>query len=253
MAALLEVRGLCKTFGALAVNQLVDLTVEANQIHALIGPNGAGKTTFLAQLAGDIRPDAGTILFDGTDITGLPAHRRAHLGIARSYQVARLFPDSTVHDNVALAVQACSRWARSVGRAAAGIGELNEPVAALLERVELAHRSRIPAGILAHGERRKLELAMALASRPRLLLLDEPLAGMGVEESQATVALLDRLRRDAAILLVEHDVQAVFALADRMSVLVFGKVLASGDPPTVRRNPEVQRAYLATSGEVPPC
>ena len=196
MAALLEVRGLCKAFGALVVNQSVDLTVEANQIHALIGPNGAGKSTFLAQLAGDIRPDAGSIRFAGTDITALPSHRRAPLGIARSYQVARLFADSTVRDNVALAVQACSPWARSIGRRAAAIAELNEPVAALLDRVELGHRRNAIAGILPHGERRKLELAMALASRPRLLLLDEPLAGMGIEESRATVALLDRLRKE---------------------------------------------------------
>jgi branched-chain amino acid transport system ATP-binding protein len=244
MNPLLETQALRKSYGALVVTDAVAFDIRPLEIHALIGPNGAGKTSFLAQLAGDVRTDGGRILFEGQDITAEPANRRAHLGIARSYQIARLFEDMSVGANVALAVQACSPWARSLGRPAARRPELTETALALLERVGLADRARARAGALAHGERRKLELAMALAARPRLLLLDEPLAGMGTEESQATVALLDRLRAECAILLVEHDVAAVFSLSDRISVLVHGRLIASGPPAAIRADAEVRRAYL---------
>jgi branched-chain amino acid transport system ATP-binding protein len=247
MNALLEVRGLCKRYGALVAANDVELTVREHEMHALIGPNGAGKTTTLAQIAGDVRPDSGEIIFAGRDITAKPADRRAHIGMARSYQIAQLLEETSVHDNVTLAVQACSRWARCAYRRMGDIDELNARAALLLERVGLSQSAAVPAGALPHGERRKLELAMALAPRPRLLLLDEPLAGMGIEEARATVALLDALRQECAILLVEHDVAAVFALADRISVLVNGRVVACGAPADIRRDPNVQRAYLGAA------
>jgi branched-chain amino acid transport system ATP-binding protein len=253
MNALLEVRGLCKRYAALVAASHVDLTVREREVHALIGPNGAGKTTTLAQIAGDISPDSGEIIFAGRDITAQPAELRAHIGIARSYQIAQLLEETAVHDNVALAVQACSRWARCAWRRMGDIEELNTHAKLLLERVGLGHCAAAPAGALSHGERRKLELAMALAPRPRLLLLDEPLAGMGTEEARATVALLDELRHECAILLVEHDVGAVFALADRISVLVNGRVVACGAPDEIRRDPNVQRAYLGTAATVASC
>jgi branched-chain amino acid transport system ATP-binding protein len=167
--------------------------------------------------------------------------------MARSYQIAQLLEETSVHDNVALAVQACSSWARCAYRRMGDIDELNARAALLLDRVGLSHSAAVPAGVLPHGERRKLELAMALAPRPRLLLLDEPLAGMGIEEARATIALLDAIRKECAILLVEHDMTAVFALADRISVLVNGRVVACGAPEEIRRDPNVQRAYLGTA------
>jgi branched-chain amino acid transport system ATP-binding protein len=253
MTALLEVRGLNKRYGALVATNDVNLTIRAHETHALIGPNGAGKTTTLAQIAGDLRPDSGDIIFAGQNITTEPADRRAHIGIARSYQIAQLLEDMSVHDNVALAVQACGRWARCSTRRMDAIAELHAEAAVLLKRVGLHQSAKVAAGMLSHGERRKLELAMALAPRPRLLLLDEPLAGMGIEEARATIALLNQLRSECAILLVEHDVAAVFALADRISVLVNGRVVACGTPEEIRRDANVQQAYLGTTATVPSC
>ncbi|MBI4967792.1 MAG: ABC transporter ATP-binding protein [Rhodospirillales bacterium] len=252
MNPLLETRELRKSYGALVVTDAVAFDILPNEIHALIGPNGAGKSSFLAQLAGDVLSDSGRILFEERDITDEPAERRAHLGIARSYQIARLFEEMSVRANVALAVQACSPWARALGRPAAGRAELIEPADAQLERVGLADRARAPAGSLAHGERRKLELAMAMAAKPRLLLLDEPLAGMGVDESHATIALLDRLRAECAIVLVEHDVNAVFGLSDRISVLVHGRLIASGPPAAIRADAAVRQAYLGDLAQEAP-
>jgi branched-chain amino acid transport system ATP-binding protein len=250
MRVLLEVRDLSKSYGALRASNGVSLAVAAHQIHAVIGPNGAGKTTLLGQLAGEIRPDAGAILFCGRDITWLPVSARAPLGLSRSYQVASLFPEISARRNVELAVQGCSRWARCVWRPAGSIAELADRAEDLLLTVDLLNRADVAAGVLSHGEKRKLELAMALACRPKLLLLDEPLAGMGVEESRATVALLDRLRQECAMVLVEHDMPAVLSLADRVSVLVYGKLVASGRADEISRDPLVRQSYLGSAAEV---
>ena len=213
-------------------------------MHALIGPNGAGKTTLISQLSGLVRPDAGTIRFAGRDITRLAAHARAHQGLARSFQITSLMAGMTVIENVALAVQARAGHSFRFWRPAAGDERLERPAMAALEKVGIAGRAGDAVGALSHGERRQLEIAMALASGPRLLLLDEPMAGMGPEESARMIAILQGLKGTAAMLLVEHDMDAVFALADRISVLVYGRVIASGPPAAIRANEAVRRAYL---------
>jgi branched-chain amino acid transport system ATP-binding protein len=210
----------------------------------VIGPNGAGKTTFIAQLAGNLRPDEGRIRFAGEDITALPAPRRARKGLARSFQITSIYPEFSALDNVALAVQAHAGHSFRFWTPARTEPVLRDPALAVLEQVGLGARAAVVAGTLAHGEQRQLEIAMALASRPRLLLLDEPVAGMGIDESQRMVRLLRTLRRQHTIVLVEHDMDVVFALADRISVMVYGRVIASGAPDTIRANPEVRRAYL---------
>lgn len=246
----LQVEGLSKRFGAVIASEAIDLTVHAGEIHAVIGPNGAGKTTLIGQLAGEVPPDAGRILLEGREITGLPAQRRAHLGLARSYQITSLFPRFTALENAALAVQAGERGARGLWRPAWQDMALVRPAWEALERVHLSHRADAPARTLAHGEQRQLEIAMALATRPRLLLLDEPTAGMGHEESSQMIELLERLRGELAMLLIEHDMDAVFRLADRITVLVYGRVVASGTPAEVRGDPEVRRAYLGEDENV---
>jgi branched-chain amino acid transport system ATP-binding protein len=246
---LLAVRGLRKRFGGLVATDGVDLEVAEGETLAIIGPNGAGKTTLIGQLAGDLRPDAGTIRFAGTDVTALPAAARSHRGLARSFQITSIFRDFSALDNVALAVQAHAGHSFRFWRPARAEAVLREPARALLEQVGLGPRAEVIAGTLAHGEQRQLEIAMALATRPRLLLLDEPVAGMGPEESQRMVQLLRALRQRHTIVLVEHDMDVVFALADRISVLVYGRVVASGAPEAIRLNAEVRRAYL---GEGPP-
>jgi branched-chain amino acid transport system ATP-binding protein len=240
---MLEVRGLTKTFGALRACDGIDFDVREGETHAVIGPNGAGKTTFISQLAGDLRPDAGTVRFNGLDITALPAQRRARLGLARSFQITSVFHDFTALHNVALAVQA--RTGRTgFWRPARNDRALIEPARRLLDDVGLGARADVPAVSMSHGEHRQLEVAMALATEPRLLLLDEPMAGMGVEESQRMIGLLSRLKQAKTIILVEHDMDAVFRLADRVSVLVYGRVIATGRPEEVRTNEEVRKAYL---------
>jgi len=241
---LLEVRGLVKRFGGLVATDRLDLTVPPNELHAVIGPNGAGKTTLIAQLAGTLRPDAGSIVMDGVDITGRSAHARVAGGIARSFQVTNVFRRFTARDNAALAVQACAGSSLRFWRAARVERALFDAADALLARVGLQDRAHIAAGALAHGEQRRLEVALALASNPRLLLLDEPMAGMGAEESERMVALVEALKARVTIVLVEHDMDAVFRLADRISVLVYGRVLATGRPADIRANPEVRQAYL---------
>jgi branched-chain amino acid transport system ATP-binding protein len=241
--ALLEVRGLTRRFGAVVAADGVDLDVLPGEIHAVIGPNGAGKTTLIAQLAGELRPDAGTIRFRGRDLVRQPVHARAALGIARSFQVTSVFGAFSVLQNTALAAQAVAGHSFRLWRPADRVPELREAAQAALEQVGLGGVERAVSA-LAHGEKRLLEIAMALASRPHLVLLDEPLAGQGVAEGHATVALLDRLRGERAILLVEHDMEAVFALADRITVLVDGRVIASGPPPLIRADPAVRTAYL---------
>jgi branched-chain amino acid transport system ATP-binding protein len=242
--ALLSLHGLTKRFGALLVTDDVDLAVRQGSIHAVIGPNGAGKTSLIHQISGTLRSDAGQVLLDGRDITRLNPHRRARLGLARGFQITSVLPEFTVLENVALAAQAKAGSSFRFFRPAAREDALNRQAEACLARVGLAHRSADPARRLSHGEKRQLELAIALAVRPRLLLLDEPLAGAGPDETARLVALLDGLRRDCAILLVEHDMQAVFALADTISVLVQGRIVASGPPAAIRADPAVRSAYL---------
>jgi branched-chain amino acid transport system ATP-binding protein len=241
---MLEVKGLTKSFGALRATDGVDLHVKEGETLAVIGPNGAGKTTLISQLAGNLRPDAGTIRFAGEDITRLPAPKRARKGLARSFQITSIYPEFSVLDNVALAVQAHSGHSFRFWRRARGDPALTEPAHRVLEQVGLQERSHVLAANLAHGEQRQLEMALALATDPSLLLLDEPMAGMGTEESQRMIALLSKLKQRKTIILVEHDMDAVFRLADRISVLVYGRVIATGAPEQIRANPEVRAAYL---------
>jgi branched-chain amino acid transport system ATP-binding protein len=241
---LLAVSGLVKRFGGLAATDGVDLTVEPGELHAVIGPNGAGKTTLINQLSGELAPDAGTIRLDDRDITREPVHRRAMMGVGRSYQITSVFPEFTVLVNVMLAVQAHAGHSFSFWRPLESERALVERARAALGDVGLAARADVPAAALAHGERRQLEMAMTLAPGPRLLLLDEPMAGMSLAESERLVMLLATLKRRYGVLLVEHDMNAVFKLADRISVLVYGRVIACGDAEAIRSNAEVRMAYL---------
>jgi branched-chain amino acid transport system ATP-binding protein len=247
-APLLEACNLTRRFGGLAASDRLSLAVPAGELHALIGPNGAGKTTLIAQLSGELRPDSGRIRFAGHDITDWAVHRRARLGLARNFQITSVFPGFTAIDNVALAVQATAGHSFRFWGDAGRDGRLTLPAAAVLERVGLGARARVPAGELAHGEARQLELAMALAGRPRLLLLDEPMAGLGPEESVRMVTLLAALKAEVTILLVEHDMDAVFALADRITVLVRGRAVACGTPAAIRADRLVRGAYLGDEG-----
>jgi branched-chain amino acid transport system ATP-binding protein len=241
---MLEVSNLTKSFGALRATDGVTLKVEEGETHAIIGPNGAGKTTLIGQLAGDLRPDTGTIRFAGDDVTALPAPRRARRGLARSFQITSIYRDFTTLQNVALAVQAHSGHSFRFWRPAHADDSLLSPSKKILEEVGLEKRMHVVAASLSHGEQRQLEVAMALATKPRLLLLDEPMAGMGIEESQRMIALLSTLKRKQTIILVEHDMDAVFRLADRISVLVYGRVIATDVPEKIKLNEEVRKAYL---------
>jgi branched-chain amino acid transport system ATP-binding protein len=242
--ALLQIEGLTKRFGGVIASDEISLDVPRGELHAIIGPNGAGKTTLIGQLTGELDPDAGRIRFDGADITALPVHRRSQLGLARSFQITSLFLDFTALDNVALAVQAHAGHSFRFWRNARHETDLREPARAALQRVGLSARADVLVANLSHGEHRQLEIAMALATGPRMLLLDEPMAGMGPEESARMVRTLRDLKAELTILLVEHDMEAVFALADRITVLVYGRVIASGAPEAIRRNAEVREAYL---------
>jgi len=242
--AVLRLENLRKAFGALIVTDDLSLELMPGELHAVIGPNGAGKTTLIDQISGLIAPDSGTIRFAGRDVTALPMHARARLGLARSFQLSSVLAGFSALENVALAVQARAGSSfRVFGRAAAEAA-LNEPAMAALADVGLAERAQVPAGELSHGEKRALELAIALAMEPKLLLLDEPMAGTGPEETARLVELLRRLKGRFPLLLVEHDMTAVFALADRISVLLYGRILASGEPAQVRADPRVVAAYL---------
>ncbi|MBO0764766.1 MAG: ABC transporter ATP-binding protein [Hyphomicrobiaceae bacterium] len=241
---LLEIDGLTKRFGGVVASDGIRLAVAPGELHAIIGPNGAGKTTLIGQLTGELAPDAGRIRFGGTDITRLPAHRRSLMGLARSFQITSLFLDFTALDNVALAVQAHAGHSFRFWRNARRERALREPAHKALARVGLVERAHCIVASMSHGEHRQLEIAMGLATAPRMLLLDEPMAGMGPEESQRMVALLRELKGELTILLVEHDMEAVFALADRITVLVYGRVIASDTPAVVRLNAEVRQAYL---------
>ncbi|MGI8526576.1 MAG: ABC transporter ATP-binding protein [Pseudolabrys sp.] len=241
---LLQVENLSKHFGGIAASDVLSLNVARGELHAVIGPNGAGKTTLISQLSGQLAPDSGRVQFAGEDITALPRHQRCLLGLARSFQITSLFLDFSALDNVMLAVQAHAGHSFRFWRAARSDRALREPARAALERVGLAERANLPASVLSHGEHRQLELAMALAAAPRMLLLDEPLAGMGPEQSARMVSMLRALKGEMTILLIEHDMEAVFALADRVTVLVYGRVIASGTPQEIRANPQVRDAYL---------
>ncbi|MGM0584144.1 MAG: ABC transporter ATP-binding protein [Pseudomonadota bacterium] len=243
----LELRGLTKRFGALTATNNVSLDLRQGEIHALIGPNGAGKSTLIAQITGELRPDAGEIRFLGRRIDALDPAGRARLGLARSFQVSSVAPGFTALQNVMLAVQGAQGRTFRFLRPALSDRTLTEPAREALARAGLTGREATPAGDLAHGERRKLEIAMALALRPRAFLLDEPMAGMGPEGARQLTALLSDLRAEAPILLVEHDMDAVFALADRISVLVYGRVIATGTVDQIRADAEVRRAYLGES------
>ena len=243
-APLLEVGHLAKRFGGIVATDDVSFAIPQGELHALIGPNGAGKTTLIAQLSGSIFADSGAIRFAGTDITRLTMQKRSHFGLARSFQITSLFLDLSVLDNVALAVQAHAGHSFSFWRNARTEAELREPAREALLRVGLADRADRLTASLSHGEHRLLELAMALAGKPRLLLLDEPMAGLGPEESARMVEMLKALKGDYTILLVEHDMEAVFALADRISVLVYGRIIATGSPDDIRANAQVREAYL---------
>lgn len=240
----LEIRNLRKCFGALAATDNVNLTVYGDEIHALIGPNGAGKTTLISQISGEIMPDSGQILVDGKDITRVPPHQRAAVGLARSFQISQLYHDFTVEDNVAMAVQAGTNKRFSMWGNARSDKALRAPAHEALVKVGLDHRANELVSSLAHGEKRQLELAIALSLNAPVLLLDEPMAGLGAEESMLMKDILQNLKGQYAMLLVEHDMDIVFALADRVTVLVYGHPIFTGTPDEVRDHPEVRDAYL---------
>ena len=241
---MMEVRHLRKRYGAFVATDDVSLSIGAGELHAIIGPNGAGKTTLIHQLSGTFFSDSGTIHLAGADITRLPMVGRVRRGLARSFQITSVLAGFTVLENASLAVQARSGSSfRFFGRAA-GEAALNDAAMQALARVGLDDRAGRPADTLSHGEKRQLEIAIALATDARVLLLDEPLAGTGPEESAMLVALLQRLKATHTIVLIEHDMEAVFALADRVSVLVYGRIIATGTPDSVRRDRAVREAYL---------
>jgi len=246
---LLQVTNLNKRFEGIVATDNLSLDVVAGELHAVIGPNGAGKTTLIGQLGGQVKPDSGRIHFAGNDITALPTYRRNRLGVARSFQIASLFLGLSVLDNVALAVQAHAGHSFRFWRAARSEPELRQPARVALAQVGLSERADLPASALSHGEHRQLELAMALAGQPRVLLLDEPMAGLGPDGSGQMVEMLRALKRKLTILLVEHDMETVFALADRITVLVYGRVIASGTPDSIRANDEVRQAYLGETDD----
>jgi branched-chain amino acid transport system ATP-binding protein len=241
---MLELRAVSKRFGGVVATDEVTLEVLGGEVHALIGPNGAGKTTLIAQISGALATDSGRILFNAVDMTRLPAHARVAAGLARSYQITSIFRRFSVLENLALAVQARSGSSFSLWRPVAAERALFDEARAIAAQIGLESRAENLAATLAHGEQRALEVGLALATRPQLLLLDEPMAGMGPQESRAMIALIERVRAHLTVLLVEHDMDAVFRLANRISVLVNGRLIASGTPAAIRADPEVRKAYL---------
>jgi branched-chain amino acid transport system ATP-binding protein len=246
--SMLAVEGLRKSFGSLVVSDGVSLDFARGELHALIGPNGAGKTTLIHQLSGLLPSDAGRIRFDGEDVTRLDMASRARKGLVRSFQITSVLSAFSALENVALAAQARAGSSFRFLKPASAEEELNAAALAALERVGLERRAHVQAGSLSHGEKRLLEIAIALAMRPRLLLLDEPLAGLGQDESRASIRLLAEIKRELTIVLVEHDMDAVFALADRVSVLVYGRVIATGSPAAIQADAAVREAYLGEEG-----
>jgi branched-chain amino acid transport system ATP-binding protein len=246
----LQVDGLVKRFGGLTATDHFSLALEPGEIHAVIGPNGAGKTTLINQLSGELLPDEGRIALDGRDLTHEPPHARALAGLGRSYQITSVFAEFSVLQNVALAVQAHAGHSFAFWRPAASEEALTAPARAALDQVGMLELADRPVAALAHGQRRQLEIAMTLATGAKLLLLDEPMAGMSHAESEGVVALLQRLKGRYTILLVEHDMDAVFALADRITVLVYGRAIATGTPDSIRADAAVREAYLGDGAEV---
>lgn len=247
---ILNVRGLVKRFGGLLATDHVDLTVQPGEIHALIGPNGAGKTTLISQLMGELKPNEGTVELAGQSLDALPTARRVGLGLARTFQITCLLPDYTVLDNIALAVQVRQGHSFRFWKNVRSDRSLRDEASAFLTGTGLEPRENELVANLSHGEQKQLELAVALATQPRLLLLDEPMAGLGHAESQQMIETLRGLKNQVSMLLVEHDMDAVFALADRISVLVYGRVIASGSVDEIRQNPEVRTAYLGEGDEL---
>ena len=241
---LLELRDLVKCYGGLTATNRLNLSVDTGEIHAIIGPNGAGKTTLIHQISGAIAPNSGSILFDGHDITRLPMHKRVAQGLARSYQITNIFKSYSVLDNLALTVQARSGGSMCFWKPAIGEFALFDQARAIAKRVGLGLRLDAIAGSLAHGEQRQLEVGLALATSPKLLLLDEPMAGMGADESARLIALIKGLGSEIAVMLIEHDMDAVFQLADRITVLVAGRIIATGTPDEIRNHSDVKKAYL---------
>ena len=241
---LLQINGLTKSFGAVKACNNLSLEIAEGEIHALIGPNGAGKTTLLNQLSGDLIPDSGRVLFCGQDITRLPLYKRAHIGLARSYQITSVFPQLTVAENLLLAIQAHSGHSFRFWQKTTSDPRLRDELLPAMEQVGLTERANFQAGNLSHGEKKQLEVGMALACNPKLLLLDEPMAGMGPGGTLELSRLISRLKSQMTILLVEHDMDAIFKLADRITVLVYGEVIATGTPNDIRANPAVRQAYL---------
>ncbi|PLX89582.1 MAG: ABC transporter ATP-binding protein [Desulfuromonas sp.] len=241
---LLRIVNLCKGFGAVQACNNLSLEIRAGELHAIIGPNGAGKTTLINLVSGDLLPDTGHIYLGDQEISQLPLHRRAHLGLARSYQITSVFPQLTVEENLLLAIQAHCGHSFRFWKSSNTDSQLRGELLPAIEQVGLTERAGIRAGNLSHGEKKQLEVGMALACKPRLLLLDEPMAGMGPGGTVELRKLITKLKQQMTILLVEHDVDAIFALADRITVLVYGEVVATGTPEEIRSNPAVREAYL---------
>ncbi len=244
---ILRASALCKRFGGLAAVTDVSVDLHVGQVHAVIGTNGAGKSTLTNLLSGDLPPTSGSIKYAGRELAGLPSHRISRLGIGRSYQKTNIFLPFTVFENVRLAAQSRRPRFWQIWRDATGYADVNAAATRAIAAAGLADQTHTVADALSHGEQRQLEIAMCLATEPKVLLLDEPLAGMGALESEAIVALIDRLRADHAIMLIEHDMDAVFAVADHLTVMVNGTVVESGPPARVRASPVVQAAYLGDS------
>jgi branched-chain amino acid transport system ATP-binding protein len=241
---MLELRGVCKRFGGVVATDDVTLDVVRGEVHALIGPNGAGKTTLIGQISGVLATEMGRIVFNGADVTRLTTHARVRAGLARSYQITSIFRRFSVLDNLALAVQARSGSSFSLWRPLRVEHALFHEATAIAGEIGLADKLHHAAATLAHGEQRALEVGLALATRPQLVLLDEPMAGMGPQESARMIALIEKMRAQVTMLLVEHDMDAVFRLANRISVLVNGRLIATGAPQAIRADPDVRKAYL---------
>jgi branched-chain amino acid transport system ATP-binding protein len=242
--SILRTEGLVKRFGGILVTDSVSLDIAPGELHAIIGPNGAGKTTLINQLSGEMASNEGKVWFDGLEVTGMPIHSRARRGLLRSYQITSIFEAFTVRENAALAALGAQEHGWRFLLPMLSRGGPARAAEEALQACGLAARADTPAADLAYGERRQLEMAMALAAQPKFLLLDEPMAGMSVQESGAVVAMLKRLKGRYTILLIEHDMEAVFALADRITVMVYGKVMFTGTPDEIRNHPEVRAVYL---------
>ena len=247
---ILNISNLSKTFGGVVATDHLNLEIKQGELHAIIGPNGAGKTTLIAQLSGETLPDSGEIIFREEVITGLPPFKRSRLGIARSFQITSLMLEMDVIDNITLATLAQDDHSYKFWKPARDDIDLQKSALNALKEIGLEERAFEKVGNLSHGEHRQLEIAMALATQPHLLLLDEPMAGMGTEEGRKILKILQKLKRRKTILLIEHDMDVVFALADRITVLVYGRVIASGSPQSIKEDEKVREAYLGSDGEI---